>query len=117
MGLIVAMVLLVVLAAISTSILKDFQADRRERLDDMMHAQAILLADGCLDRAVRIRQTTPDFEGETFVFGREFHTLPGTFSVSTLRDGPGDGFRAHLEYRDDQGKPLYRCIRSADEST
>jgi len=90
-ALVIALVLLLLVTAISATLIRGFYTDRRERDQSQMRTQAELLRLDFADRTNILRAASPDFTGETLTVTNP--NIDGTFQLtSSITKTPEDTF-------------------------
>ena len=108
-ALIIALVLLLLVGAISTSLIRGFYTDRHARNQSQIREQAELLRYDFAERAKIQRTATPDFTGETLRLTKLSNTFDGTFQLtSTFPEAEGTAEPVvQIEYYDETNKLIY----------
>jgi type II secretory pathway component PulJ len=102
----IALVLLAVIAAVSSLVLVQILRDRQEARVELIRRQVNLLSEDALRHAEAQREVNPDFSGETVTFGPDQQPFGGTFKAATqYKDGH---FVADVEYSGENGKIIRR---------
>ena len=105
-ALIIALVLLAVIATVSSMVLMQILRDRQEFRTELIRRQVSLLSDDALRNAEAQRKADPDFSGDTITFGPEQQPFNGTFRVTTQYKD--DHFVAEVEYSGEKGRIIHR---------
>lgn len=111
-ALIISLVLLALLGAFSTTILKGMLLDRRVSKTELLKIQAETLLDDSLDRARLRREIDPAFTGETIVLASPALQDGGVFHGTTRFDSEKNLFVVDGVFRDRSGKDVYRAERT-----
>ena len=108
-ALIIALVLLLLVGAISTSLIRGFYTDRQERNRSQIRTQAELLCHDFAELAKIQRTIAPDFTGETLALTKISDTFDGTFQLtSTFPEAEGTAEPVvQIEYYDETNKLIY----------
>jgi len=104
-ALIIALVLLAVIATVSSMVLMQILRDRQEARTDLIRRQVGLLSDDALRSAKLQREDNPEFFGETITLGPDQQPFGGTFRVTTQYKD--DHFTAEVEYSNKKGEIMH----------
>ena len=107
-ALVIALVLMLLVTAISATLIRGFYTDRRERDQSQMRVQAELLRSDFADRTNLLRAASPDFTGETLTVTNP--NIDGTFQLtSSITKTPEDTVDTAIsvECYDTTGKLIY----------
>jgi len=108
-ALIIALVLLVVIGAVTSVTLPQILRDRQAARMELVRGQAQWLLDDALRLAEAKRLFDSEFSGETMTLGPGNQPFDGVFLVTTkYKDGR---FHAEVEYSGGKGKTHYRVDR------
>lgn len=109
---IIALVLLLLVGALSTSLIRGFYTDRRERDQSFIREQAELLQHDFVERTQIQRNASPDFAGETLALTGLSGSFDGTFQLtSTFAETPEGTVEpvVVVDYYDAANKLTYTC--------
>ncbi|MCL2349804.1 MAG: hypothetical protein FWC50_16255 [Planctomycetaceae bacterium] len=111
-ALIIAMVLLLLVGAISAAIVRGFYQDRNEHRQSLIKTQANLLQEDYHRRAKQQFNASPDFTGETLKLTGISDSAPGSFELVSVagRSGHPSGetvISTEVRYYDENDRLIY----------
>jgi Tfp pilus assembly protein PilX len=100
-ALVIALVLMLLVTAVSATLIRGFYTDRRERDQSQIRTQAELLRQDFSERTNILRAASSDFSGETQTLTNLSGFFDGTFQLTSSENG------VIVEYYDSANKLIY----------
>ena len=110
-ALVIALVLMLLVTAISATLIRGFYDDRRERNQSQIRTQAELLRSDFADRTNILCAASPDFTGETLTVTNP-NVFEGMFQLTSSITKTPEGIvdtAVSVECYDSTGRLIYSC--------